>query len=381
MARRICIISPNLVYDSFNRLSGVPLIARNLGKHLGELGYEVAFLSTMECSGEKLPGIYYLPYRYYDPRNLQTISSFIRKFDPDIIHIVAQFQLGSVLATLLKQFFGLPIVLTPTSIIPRVASPSYRLEQIFPARILLNISNVNKIICHSNYSAEIIANFIDDKEKIAMVPFGLSTEFYSTTIENNAFKIWDITFWTSGNKERGFDTFLESLKKLPKMNLRINLAILNLENGLDKKLNNMISMNGNVFHISQIKNGKYLVTDGDDNKMIDISTILQNSRLVVLPYRYNPQEPPLSLVETMALGVPVITTRLGSNAELFESSEINCLISSGNSTECAEKIKEMLASSEKIRKNATLLKAKIHDRYSWNNAMRIISENYEELID
>lgn len=128
------------------------------------------------------------------------------------------------------------------------------------------------------------------------------------------------------SEEKGLFTLLEALKKLPE---KIPLKIVGTGELLENLLQ-YISKNGLQKQVSLLgyKQGE------------ELRDLIRNSRLVVVP-SISYENCPLSLLEAMALGKPVLASRIGGIPELIENDsnlQRGALFEPGDALDLAQKI-------------------------------------------
>jgi glycosyltransferase involved in cell wall biosynthesis len=111
----------------------------------------------------------------------------------------------------------------------------------------------------------------------------------------------------------------------------------------------------------------------------DIPALLAACDLVVLPSLY--EGLPLSLLEAMAAGKPVIASRIGGVDELVANDENGLLVEPGDPHALAEAIRALLADPERRRRLARAGSEVVERRFSLAAASARISRIYEELGD
>jgi len=323
---------------------------------------------------------YFLPNQIYDPSNFPRLISVLKKQNPDVIHIHAQ--IGAIpITVLLRKILKKPVVYTPVTLYPRMASPSYHIERVVPLKHkVLGACALDNIVCQSSYGRRFLIQQGLPSEKIGFVAYGLRSDFLKPISDSFQLPENTVLFWTFGSRERSFDLLLSAIPEVVKeiKGVQFVLALINVEKDLQHRLFSLKEKTGKITIAERLGlSDNYRVNLGSETFELPLAQLIAASDLVVLPYRTNPQEPPISLVETMALGAPTITSRLGANVELFNHHS-SLLIPPDDPKKLASAIVNALLHRKVCRKWAFQLREFITKRYDRNIALSSISKVYEE---
>jgi glycosyltransferase involved in cell wall biosynthesis len=110
----------------------------------------------------------------------------------------------------------------------------------------------------------------------------------------------------------------------------------------------------------------------------DISDLLSASDLFVLPSLS--EGFPLSVLEAMSFGLPVIATNVGGIPELIEADKHGMLIPPGDPKTLAEAIARMVQSPQLRRSLGTAGAARVQSTFRFDHMLRQYKELYESLI-
>ena len=100
---------------------------------------------------------------------------------------------------------------------------------------------------------------------------------------------------------------------------------------------------------------------------------------VVMPIRDISIDPQLVVVETLAAGVPIVTTNHRSNPELVKDGETGVLVQLGDVQATINAIEQMLENQEKALEMGNLAATDIADRWNWNQYVRQIVDVYNRV--
>jgi glycosyltransferase involved in cell wall biosynthesis len=109
----------------------------------------------------------------------------------------------------------------------------------------------------------------------------------------------------------------------------------------------------------------------------DVARLLHAGDVVVLPSLAVVETLPLSLLEAMASGIPVVASRVGSVPELVIEGETGRLVAPGDAEELARAIAATLDDADGTRRRAALARRRVEERYAIERA----TARYERLFD
>jgi glycosyltransferase involved in cell wall biosynthesis len=373
---KICIIASEMLAQ---RLGGAAGPAVMLAGELVKSGINVCVMSTED---NQAPPSWH--YRKVDTRHrkIYKLAQAVKESEADIVHIF-----GGSRATMLGAFItrttGKPVVQTIINVDPRYyVYPAYGIRKLVSDHIrFAGIKSIAHAVCHSRYAAESLAGIGYPESKISVITPGVFFK-ETPTFNGHANPGSDsILFWTGANKyERGFDTFLNAippvLKQCPQA--QFNAAVLNFIEKDLKDAAGRISTKTGKLHVFEDPSGEYGI-NGNKAK-ISVYSLVQASSIIVLPFKINPQEPAFSLIQSMALGKPVITTDIGSNSELITSNKNGILIKPDTPAALAEAIIHLLKNNSEKERIAQAARTFISERYRWDTYARPIIQIYERLL-
>jgi glycosyltransferase involved in cell wall biosynthesis len=111
----------------------------------------------------------------------------------------------------------------------------------------------------------------------------------------------------------------------------------------------------------------------------DIADLLASCDLFVLPSLF--EGFPLSILEAMAAGKPVITTAIDGNDEAIVNGETGLLVAPGDPPALAEAIKALLTNPALARSLATAARARVQRDFSAETMVRQVTQIYDELTN
>jgi glycosyltransferase involved in cell wall biosynthesis len=112
----------------------------------------------------------------------------------------------------------------------------------------------------------------------------------------------------------------------------------------------------------------------------DVARLLHASDVVVLPSRAVVETLPLALLESMAVGIPVVASRVGSIPELVVDRVTGLLIRPADPVELADAIAYTLADGEGARARGERARARVVERHAIERTAARYGALFEEVI-
>jgi len=269
----------------------------------------------------------------FDFRVLWRYFLYLRNAPPDLI--IAFLYRAYIPTRIFGFFLGIPNI----SSVQDISQWMNSLE-IFLERITAKFSTV--IYSCSNAVTRFLIHDIGIKrEKVVTIPNSIDVDSFSIKINrekklrelglNSNLKIVG-TVCRLHEPKKGVKILLEAIKSLQK---EICFQLLIVGTGKDEKKLRLMAEREEI-------NALFL------GEREDVSEILQVIDVFVLPSLY--EGLPVSVLEAMACGIPVVATNVEGNKEVILDGKTGLLVEPGNPYELAEKIKELLG-DEKMRKD------------------------------
>ena len=107
--------------------------------------------------------------------------------------------------------------------------------------------------------------------------------------------------------------------------------------------------------------------------------LIKGSDLLVQPSRREGLS--TAVLEAMAMGVPVVATNVGGNAELIKHQTTGLLIEPDNVTSIIKAVEMLITDSSLAKKLATQAKSHVAAHYSWDKVLRQYIRLYKEAAD
>ena len=232
------------------------------------------------------------------------------------------------------------------------------------SRIALNYTD--KVILITPWEKEFITKYADDKNKLIVIPNGMSNIFFKK-IKNNDFKIKNkiknsiVLFFGRLNATKSPDNFVKIAKLVLKEYPDVTFIIRGPDEGMKSIVKKLIG------------NEKRIILMAETIDRNEIIKMYQSSSIYALPsYR---EGLPLTLFEAMASGLPIVATPVNGVPYEVKNNENGFLVSYGDNEGFKEKIIKLLKDNKTrnaISKN-NLKKAK---QYDWDIINKKIMQLY-----
>lgn len=375
----------------FYRRGGAEVHFLDLCHLLESLGHQVIHFSTLNPANEPSPYSQYfikdieMRGRYglweslkiaghilYSTETARKLEVLIKKTKPDIAHLhnIYHHFSPSILPVLKKH--KIPVVMTLHDY--KLICPNYRLytqgricercqkhkyyqaifhrcifDRFAPSALAALEMSFHKVwgVYEKNIDVFISpSRFLKDKmrewgiqSKIEVIPNFINTRY---EIRDRRYKNGDyLLYFGRLSEEKGLLTLIKAVRQLPGIKLRL------VGDGpLKEQLNNLAPhRKGAGQAIKQLNN---VVVVGHKTGA-DLVAEIAGARAVVVPSEWY-ENCPLSVLEAMSYGKPVIASRLGGLPEIVREGESGRLFSPGNVAELAEKIQWLWSNPKAIKK-------------------------------
>lgn len=236
---------------------------------------------------------------------------------------------------------------------------------------ILKEKNFELLVCNSLLMKNFIQQkySVSDEDCVVLYP-GYDPKKFNTSNKldvKNAFikkynlkKNFIVGFVTSGNlKKRGIDIFFKILMHMPKHLLDdISFIVVGKEKNFKSYLAKYPQLYNNINYIEPID---------------DVENIFKSLDVLVHPALI--EEFGMVVLESMACGVPVITSKRVGASEIFENNLTDLVTNEPNPLEFSKKLTEIITNSQK-RINCSLIASNIATKYTWNSYFAKLFEIY-----
>lgn len=365
---------------------GVEKVVYELSRRLVKMGCDV-FVITLgnDCSSYCVDGIkvYRLPSvdlaNFFQmqlslPTKIGTFLRLGKKFSPDIIHAHNIFFTTSLLAVLIKNVSHRKLVLSAhlgdisnLALLGRWKALAAKTYEKILGRVILSSSNL--IIAVSNSVREHILSLGIPAEKIIVIPNGVDLEEFGPPLDVQATNEINIICVGRLIPNKGLRYLVEAAK----------ILIYGGTTGIKFK----IIGEGPYRHrleeiVARYKLSTYFEFMG---RVPSVSDLLRKGGIFVRPSLTEGM--PLTILEAMASGLPIIATRVSGTAEILIHKETGILIEPGNAKQLAESIKYLIESPNEAFRLGQNARAYIEryykEKFSWDAVTSGILSVYESL--
>ena len=323
---KVCYLFSNI---DFGKTTGQSGVALNLIERVKKLGHEIYIISNnnkekADLNIEGVKGFFIeglSTFRTYF-LNSYKILKYLKKIKPDIIHVQGH---------LLIPFIYFLNKLVRSNIVCLLPERIDYFNRIFRYLIVSSINNIGFCFVLSQWNKRSLIQLGVSPDKILVIHIGLKDSFLDKKQARQEYE-YDIFYYGDANNERGFDILYNLAKMSP--NLKFKLLI-RWEKEERKSLDELQKLNN-------------VSVDYSCPEESILKQIILKSKLVFLPYRWMGVLPPITLLETMALGKCVLTSNLLGDNELILDNNNVVLINPNSPTEDIKKKIELLLNNPEI---------------------------------
>ena len=214
---------------------------------------------------------------------------------------------------------------------------------------------VDLFLCPSQFLGDMVSKYRIDRKKIRVLHNGIDVKIYNCSEQDDEYAI----YFGRISKEKGVETLLKAHQPLSN---RLPLKIVGSG------------------HLLQDLRKRYLEAEFTGYKTgEELKDLIRRASFVVVPSEWY-ENCSMSVLESMALGKPVIGSRIGGIPEQVEDGKSGLLFEMGNIPELAEKMKT-LSENPKIRIDmGKAARKKLEAEYSLSNHCDDLLGIYNELL-
>lgn len=295
---------------------------------------------------------------------LPSLPQKIEKLKPEIIHGESHLFLTTVQAVKAAKKLGVPSVVTVHGVIAK-RSVAVNLAQYVYLRTLglWLFKNADEIICLTKSDAQEIVRFGCPSEKIKVIPNAVDTNRFRPGKERQE----NLVVWVGRFvPEKGLRYLIKAAKTVVKDFKDVEFTLV----GYGPLKANTIKL---AFDYGLLNGTVHFTGPFDRNQVADI---LGKASITVLPSLK--EGLPLSLLEAMACGKPVIGSDISGISDVIIHGQNGLLVPPGNPEALANAILTLLNDESLRRRLGHNARQLIVEKYSWNIITNKIEKVYYE---
>ncbi|MGQ9679865.1 MAG: N-acetyl-alpha-D-glucosaminyl L-malate synthase BshA [Candidatus Bathyarchaeia archaeon] len=355
----------------YSSIGGSGILAARLGVELAKKGNEVHFISydmpvgIREVKHENIffhhVSVFEYPLFKYPPYTAALASKMIeitQRHNLDLIHV--HYAMPHAISALLSKIVtGTPYIVTLHGSDVNIVgnNPAYRLINAY------SIENADSVTSVSKYLVQDAREKLCIKNEITVIPNFVDARTYSPPKEAERSDRFSIIHISNFRPVKRAQDIIEAISLVVKVDDDVRLILVGdgPERGRAEEMVREKDLNKHI-HFTGFRN--------------DIPLLLKQSDAFVLIS--DSESVPLTLLEAMSTGLPVISTRIGGVPEIVVNNENGILVPPRNPKKIAESILR-LKNDEKFRKRLGLEARKtILERYTCEKIVRKYEEIYQK---
>lgn len=363
--------------------SGVGLHVLNISKTLKKMGHDVQVFSSKmlkEGSREIVPeskNVEGVRVRRFDVFKIPNISSgyipspsivkALLDWDADVVHAHSYSYFPTYTSALVRVLRERSLVLTTHQPPTETAFKSKLLMKVYNRSLgRLSLRRADKVIAVTRLEADFLVKVAGaDPNKITVIPEGVDLDLFKPKIDKSE-QEKVILFVGRIAQEKGLMYLIKAIPRVTKVFPSISVLMVGEDQGIQENLIKAAENLGveKIVHFLGPKFG------------YELARTYRKARVFVLPSLYETFG--LAILEAMASGLPIVTTRTGGIPELVEDGSNGMLVGPRNHEALAEAIIKLLSDPDlslgMSKRNP--VKAK---RYSWESVAESIEGIYKGL--
>jgi glycosyltransferase involved in cell wall biosynthesis len=302
-----------------------------------------------------------------DPRTLGRLIQEIKEFRPHILH--AHDYKTNVLAVTLSSWFHIPAITTLHGYVTRGGrlETYYRIDR-------WALRRIDHAIAVSPDLYQVLVDLKIPPARCSLVENAIDTQQYSrrktVAVAKQALgrDSGRLTIGAAGrlSPEKGFDVLIQSADQLLAMGLNIELLIAG-DGEQKSELQTLITRLGRDDRIHLLGHCGDLIDFYESLDVFVLSSLREGL--------------PNVLLEAMALGVPVVATRVAGIPRLIAHEETGLLADAGNASDLTQAIARLLSDPGLAQRLQEAARRTIEGRYSFEVRMEKIRAIYDNILD
>ena len=409
---KIGVICPEIgAHGGCGFIGGGAVSALRLSQGLARKGHEITIITTphrypgeaagnldwaevrcLPVSGD------YLSLRYGVSFIWKTVAEVKKRRDRkfDIIHVHSGYSSMSILTWALKKITGAPAVHSLYCPLRTKSPGKVRAVDLLPVSLLSKrcLRRVDGIVAISHNVADSLVRAKIPAAKISVIPPPIDLALYHPQVESDIKKQLGITpdqpvilFVGNLNRSKGIPVLLESMASVVKQRPEVKLImVLNIP--IEKYISEDSSgAQDEMVLIHKAKND--IKARGLEENVVplgimpDLAGVMAASDFLVAPLLDNTgiADYPISVLEAMACGKPVIATRVGGLPEIISDRKNGLLVSPGNPQELAGAIMYLIEHKQEAKRMGEESVRLVAEEFATEVVVNRIEGIYRQLCD
>jgi len=292
---------------------------------------------------------------------LKNISYYIKKINPDIVHVNSHLFISSYQAIKTAYSIGIPSVVTVHGVMAQRGLMLNILQELYLYSIAKSIFNkASAVMCLTDNDAAEIARIAGNNSNIIVVPNGVDTEFLKPT----SLKDPDMITWVGRFvPEKGLIYLLRAMRRVIDKYEDARLFLIGdgplkaeLMNSADK-----LGLRDNVNFVGSVCRE-------------EVARLLSKSEIFVFPSLKEGM--PMALLEAMASRNAVVASDIPGINDVIANDYNGMLVSPSNSDELASAIMMLLFNRKLRERLAIKARNTVEEKYSWDIILKIFDRVY-----
>jgi glycosyltransferase involved in cell wall biosynthesis len=220
-------------------------------------------------------------------------------------------------------------------------------------------STIDLFIAPSTFLMRKMIEFGVDKDKIAYIPNFVNRDNYIPNYRNSNY----ILYFGRLERHKGIKTLIAAMNYV-----KSSMLYIVGRDGCRKELEQYIQENN-------IRNAVFLGYVSEK----ELIKVIKDSLFIVIPSEWY-ENCPMTVLESFALGKPVIGADIGGIPDLVDNEYTGILFERGNVEDLAEKINCLLSNKNSVVEMGKNARKKIEEEYNENEHYRGLMEAYSRVI-
>jgi glycosyltransferase involved in cell wall biosynthesis len=302
--------------------------------------------------------------------NALEIRKLIKKIKPDITHIHSFDYIHPLTVALVNIFLGrFPNLIVSTwgsDVVPNPPRTYFSIKDIFSKWLLL--SQAKEITATSQFLARCTSRLAPKKKEIHVVPFGVDCDLFSPRKKIKSVRI-TIGFVKHLLPKYGPEYIVRAMKTIAEKyhDTKLIMAGIGTQEKELKTLSRSLGVNCNIEFVGKIPHE-------------NVPDLLAKVDIFVMPSIYDSESFGVAAVESEAMEIPVVATRVGGVPEVVLDKKTGILVEPRNSEQLANAILRLIENSELRHQMGKNGRKHVMENYNWEDNAELMENIYKKCI-